>query len=50
MVHKLPKDTEEEAIEIANDITYGLSAVVQTRDIGRAEFYMDAKNVCLSNR
>lgn len=31
-----PFDTEEEAIEIANDVTYGLSAVVQTRDVGRA--------------
>jgi aminomuconate-semialdehyde/2-hydroxymuconate-6-semialdehyde dehydrogenase len=31
-----PFDEEEEAIEIANDVTYGLSAVVQTRDVGRA--------------
>ncbi len=31
-----PFDTEEEAIETANDVTYGLSAVVQTRDLGRA--------------
>ena len=29
-------DTEEEAIEIANGVSYGLSAVVQTRDLGRA--------------
>lgn len=31
-----PFDTEEEAIEIANGVEYGLSAVVQTRDVGRA--------------
>lgn len=31
-----PFDTEEEAIEIANDVIYGLSAVVLTRDVGRA--------------
>lgn len=31
-----PFDDEEEAIDIANDVTYGLSAVVQTRDTGRA--------------
>jgi aminomuconate-semialdehyde/2-hydroxymuconate-6-semialdehyde dehydrogenase len=31
-----PFDAEEEAIEIANGVTYGLSAVVQTRDVGRA--------------
>lgn len=29
-------DTEEEALGIANGVSYGLSAVVQTRDVGRA--------------
>lgn len=32
----LPFDSEEEAVEIANGVPYGLSAVVQTRDVGRA--------------
>ncbi|MCS7172346.1 MAG: aldehyde dehydrogenase [Armatimonadetes bacterium] len=36
VVTVLPFDTEEEAIEIANGVNYGLSAVVQTRDVGRA--------------
>ncbi len=36
VVTAAPFDTEEEAIELANDVTYGLSAVVQTRDLGRA--------------
>lgn len=31
-----PFDDEEEAIAIANGVSYGLSAVVQTRDVGRA--------------
>ncbi|ADU51885.1 Aldehyde Dehydrogenase [Thermaerobacter marianensis DSM 12885] len=31
-----PFDTEEEALEIANGVIYGLSAVVLTRDVGRA--------------
>lgn len=31
-----PFDTEEEAVEIANGVEYGLSAVLQTRDVGRA--------------
>ncbi|OAN47274.1 5-carboxymethyl-2-hydroxymuconate semialdehyde dehydrogenase [Chloroflexus islandicus] len=31
-----PFDDEEEAIAIANGVGYGLSAVVQTRDVGRA--------------
>lgn len=31
-----PFDTKEEAVEIANGVEYGLSAVVQTRDVGRA--------------
>lgn len=31
-----PFDTEEEAVEIANGVEYGLSAVVQTKDVGRA--------------
>jgi aminomuconate-semialdehyde/2-hydroxymuconate-6-semialdehyde dehydrogenase len=29
-------DTEEEALAVANGVSYGLSAVVQTRDVGRA--------------
>lgn len=36
VVTVLPFDTEEEAIAIANGVAYGLSAVVQTRDAGRA--------------
>lgn len=32
----VPFDEEEEAIHIANNVKYGLSAVVQTRDTGRA--------------
>jgi len=32
----VPFDTEEEAIGIANAVEYGLSAVVQTQDLGRA--------------
>lgn len=31
-----PFDEEEEVIAMANDVSYGLSAVVQTRDVGRA--------------
>jgi aminomuconate-semialdehyde/2-hydroxymuconate-6-semialdehyde dehydrogenase len=31
-----PFDEEEEAVAIANSVSYGLSAVVQTRDVGRA--------------
>jgi aminomuconate-semialdehyde/2-hydroxymuconate-6-semialdehyde dehydrogenase len=31
-----PFETEEEVLEIANGVSYGLSAVVQTRDVGRA--------------
>jgi aldehyde dehydrogenase (NAD+) len=33
----IPFDTEEEAIEIANDTPYGLAAYVQTGDLDRAE-------------
>ncbi|MDH4439022.1 MAG: aldehyde dehydrogenase family protein [Rhizobium sp.] len=33
----LPFDTEEEAIEIANDTNYGLAAYVQSGDLDRAE-------------
>ncbi|OUS35893.1 aldehyde dehydrogenase family protein [Rhodobacterales bacterium 56_14_T64] len=32
----IPFDTEEEAIEIANDTPYGLTNYVQTQDMGRA--------------
>ena len=35
-------DEEEEAVEIANGVSYGLSAVVQTRDLGRAVRVADA--------
>jgi len=33
----IPFDSEEEAIEIANDTSYGLAAYIQTRDPKRAE-------------
>jgi aminomuconate-semialdehyde/2-hydroxymuconate-6-semialdehyde dehydrogenase len=36
VVSILPFDEEDEAIVIANGVRYGLSAVVQTRDTGRA--------------
>jgi aldehyde dehydrogenase (NAD+) len=32
----LPYDSEEEAIEIANDTVYGLAAYVQSKDLGKA--------------
>lgn len=36
VVTAMPFDEEDEAISLANDVSYGLSAVVQTRDLGRA--------------
>ena len=33
----IPFDSEEEAIEIANDTPYGLAAYVQSGDLNRAE-------------
>lgn len=36
VVTVMPFDTEEEALAIANGVSYGLSAVVQTGDVGRA--------------
>jgi aldehyde dehydrogenase (NAD+) len=32
----MPYDSEEEAIEIANDTVYGLAAYVQSRDLAKA--------------
>ncbi len=37
-----PFDEEGEAVELANGVSYGLSAVVQTRDLGRAVRVADA--------
>jgi aminomuconate-semialdehyde/2-hydroxymuconate-6-semialdehyde dehydrogenase len=34
--HIAPFDTEEEAVRLANDTAYGLTAVVYTRDLARA--------------
>lgn len=36
VVTVVPFDEEDEAIHMANDVKYGLSAVVQTTDLGRA--------------
>jgi aldehyde dehydrogenase (NAD+) len=33
----MPYDTEEQAVEIANDTVYGLAAYVQSKDIGHAQ-------------
>ena len=40
----IPFDTEEEAIEIANDINFGLAAGVWTQNLGRALRVSDALN------
>ena len=45
VVAALPFDTEEEAVEIANGVNYGLSAVIQTRDVGRVLRLSNALNV-----
>ncbi len=37
MLTMIPFDTEDEAVEIANDTPYGLAAYVQTGDPERAE-------------
>lgn len=42
VVTVMPFDEEEEAVEIANGVSYGLSAVVQTRDLGKAVRVADA--------
>ena len=45
MVVVMPFDTEEEAIELANNTPYGLNAIVQTRDVGQAVRVSEALEV-----
>ena len=45
MVVVMPFDTDEEAIELANNTPYGLNAIVQTRDVGQAVRVSEALEV-----